>query len=334
MEEMMGRRAEAAPAAESDRAKGAKRARKPEAGHAGTKGAGVAEKQGMYAPAGEVTIGDLSMLRAKLLLRLVRVKGFGGIGSSVTQLSDTLGVAKSTVSRAVGKCEEMGLIERFAGSNIMLTEEGERLGESLDRRCREVRLWLESMSGPSEISEDDALRSAVSLSDSTANIIERNATLQSLCHRVGERAVLTGDEFCAAIGDGKYPISIMCYRVGVDGTRKLPSMANDGIENRGELVVKGNIGKLRFKARQVEHIPMRGGAPVKGKLASLKYPDGAGYKEAEVKGDTYCFPASAMNFVCVSGRILQGDVVLRMSCSAGPRYMPESESVMEVFFRV
>jgi hypothetical protein len=228
---------------------------------------------------------------------------------------------------------DVGIVRRFAGARVMLTDEGARLGGELERRCREVRLWLESMCGSSGVSEEDVLRGAINLSGSTAGIIERNARLQSLYSRVGDRAVLSGEEFCAALGDGKYPVSIMCYRLNTDRSHKLPSMANDGIENDGELIVKENRGILRFRTRPVEHVSARGGQPIKGRLSSLKYPDGAGYKDAERRGDVYCFPANAMNFVCMSGRIMHGDIVLRMACSAGTAHMPESESIMEVFFR-
>jgi Mn-dependent DtxR family transcriptional regulator len=285
--------------------------------------------------ADKITINDLSLLRAKLVLHLIDVKKSGGVGSSVTQLSKVIGVAKSTVSRAVSKCIEIGVIERYAGKHIMLTDEGVRIGEELERRRQEVKLWLENMSGVPGATQDDVLQGALSLPDSTVSIIERNARIQSLHRRVGDRAVLSGKEFCAALGDGKYPVSIMCYRADAARNRKMPSMANDGIENDGELVIKNNSGMLRFKARPVEHISSLGGTPIKGKLATLKYPDpnGPEYKDAQKRGDTYCFPASAMNFVCVSGRVMQGDVVLKMACSAGTKHMPESESVMEVFFR-
>jgi Mn-dependent DtxR family transcriptional regulator len=281
----------------------------------------------------KITINDLSPLRAKLVLHLIDVKKSGGIGSSVTQLSEVIGVAKSTVSRAVSRCAEIGVIERYAGKHIMLSDEGVRIGGELEHRCREVRLWLESMSGVAGVTQDDVLHGALSLPDSTVRIIERNARMQSLHRRVGDRAVLSGEEFCAALGDGKYPVSIMCYRKDTGKIRKMPSMANDGIENDGELIIKNNNGVLRFRTRLVEHVSSRGGKPIKGKLATLKYPDGQKYKNAKKTGDTYCFPASAMNFVCVSGRVMQGDVVLKMSCTAGTEHMPESESVMEVFFR-
>jgi Mn-dependent DtxR family transcriptional regulator len=281
----------------------------------------------------KITINDLSLLRAKLVLHLIGVKKSGGAGSSVTQLSNVIGVAKSTVSRAVSKCIEIGVIERYAGKYIMLTDEGVRIGEELERRCREVKLWLESMSGVPGVTQDDVLQGALSLPDSTVRIIERNARMRNLHRRVGDRAVLSGKDFCAALGDGKYPVSIMCYRADAARNRKMPSMANDGIENDGELVIKNNSGTLRFRARPVEHISSLGGMPIKGKLATLKYREGPEYKDAQKRGDTYCFPASAMNFVCVSGRVMQGDVVLKMACSAGTKHMPESESVMEVFFR-
>jgi Mn-dependent DtxR family transcriptional regulator len=282
---------------------------------------------------GKITTNDLSLLRAKLVLRLIYIKKSGGVGSSVTQLSEALGVAKSTVSRAVSRCAEIGVVERYAGKHVMLTDEGVRIGEELEHRCREVKLWLESMSGVAAAAPDDVLHGALSLPDSTVRIIERNERMQRLYRRVGDRAVLSGEDFCAALGDGKYPVSIMCYRTDVGKTRKTPSMANDGIENDGELIIKNNNGMLRFKTRPVEHISSLGGMPIKGRLATLKYPDGSEYKDAQRKGDTYCFPASAMNFVCVSGRVMQGDIVLKMACSAGTKHMPESESVMEVFFR-
>jgi DNA-binding MarR family transcriptional regulator len=281
----------------------------------------------------KITTNDLSLLRAKLVLQLIHIRKSGGVGSSVTQLSEALGVAKSTVSRAVSRCVEIGVIERYAGKHVMLTDEGVRIGEELEHRCREVKLWLESMSGVAVVAQDDVLYGALSLPDSTVRIIERNARMQNLHRRVGDRAVLSGEDFCAALGDGKYPVSIMCYRTDAGEKRKTPSMANDGIENDGELIIKNNNGMLRFKTRPVEHISSLGGTPIKGKLATLKYPEGAEYKDAQRKGDTYCFPASAMNFVCVSGRVMQGDVVLKMACSAGTKHMPESESVMEVFFR-
>jgi DNA-binding MarR family transcriptional regulator len=287
------------------------------------------EKKGI----GKITVSDLSLLRAQIVLHLARVKESGGVGGSVTQLSEMVGVAKSTVSRAISRCVELGLIRRYAGKHIMLTDEGERIGKDLEHRCREVRLWLESMSGIAAVTDDDVLQGALSLPGSTVRIIERNARIQNLHRRVGDRAVLSGKEFCAALGDGRYPVSIMCYRTGTGRNRKLPSMANDGIENDGELVIKNSSGMLHFKARPVEHVSTLGGTPIKGKLATLKYSDGPEYKAAQKKGDFYCFPAKAMNFVCVSGRVTQGDIVLKMACSAGTEHMPESESVMEVFFR-
>jgi hypothetical protein len=203
----------------------------------------------------------------------------------------------------------------------------------LERRCREVRLWFGIMFGAENVDENDVIRGAISLPDSTTQIMERNARLQSLHHRVGDRAILPGEEFCTALGDGSFPVSVIFYRADAERNRKLPSMANDGIESDGELVIENNRGMLRLKTRLVEHIPLSGKGLVKGRLSTLKYYDGADYKTAKKKGDVYFFPANAMSFVCMSGCVTQGNVMLKMSCSAGPEYMPESESVMEVFFQ-
>jgi DNA-binding MarR family transcriptional regulator len=280
-----------------------------------------------------VLISDLSALRAKLALHLFRARNAGEVGSSITQLSKAVGVAKSTMSRTVSRCVELGLVMRVNGKYVALTEKGLPVGEELERRCREVRLWFGNMFGADSVDEDAVVRGAISLPDSTAQIMERNTRLQSLHLRVGDRAILPGEEFCTALGDGKFPVSVMFYRANAEGNRKLPSMANDGIESDGELVIENNRGLLRLKSRPVEHIPLSGNGLVKGRLSTLKYYDGADYKTAKRKGDVYYFPANAMSFVCVSGRVTQGNVVLKMSCSAGPEYMPESESVMEVFFR-
>lgn len=272
----------------------------------------------------------MSVLKVRTLICLL---GMMEHCSSVTHLANILNVAKSTVSRVVDWCEKYGMLERVE-RKIYLTQYGLQLAEEYERRFEMAHDWLVSEGVQEQIAQADAMKLSLEVSNQTVAVIEKTVRYRMIKQRLGNKMQFSGRTFCEALDDGTYPIAFVFYRCGCkDGCTILPSMANDGFDNPGQLIVKNKSGVIVLKAKKLEHTSNHGPFKLKGVLQTLKYEDGGRFKDAGKEGYNFYFPASILKFLNVgSSNFVQGSAILKVTASVGQLHMPESKTIFTMFF--
>ena len=82
-------------------------------------------------------------------------------------LANRLGYATSSVSIAVGRLEQAGLIRRGASSELLLTQEGRAIAESVYEKHRFFTAWLISIGVSEKTAAEDACRLEHAISDAS-----------------------------------------------------------------------------------------------------------------------------------------------------------------------
>jgi len=273
----------------------------------------------------------MSALKARILICLM---GMMGRSSTVTHLASILNVAKSTVSRAVDWCEKYSMLERDEGRKIYLTAYGLQLANEYERRLETSRDWLVSEGVLNQTAEADAMTLSMDVSEQTVAVIEKTMRHRVIKQRLGDELQFSGRRFCEALEDGTYPIAFVFYRCGCkDGCNISPSMANEGFENPGQLIVKNKSGVVILKAKPLEHVSTQRAFKISGILQTMKYLDGGRFKDAGKEGNNFYFPAAVLDFLNVSSsNFVEGSAILKVTCSAGQLHMPESKTIFTMFF--
>ncbi len=273
----------------------------------------------------------MTVLKARMLIRLLEMEE---PQCMVTQLAETFCVAKSTISRTADWCEENNMIKRGEGRSLSLTAHGKQLAETYRQKREAVLSWLLSEGVSGKSAEHDAMLFALSGSSESALLFAKLEEMRRLRERFRNRIILSGKEFCEALKDGSYSVPVIFYKISGSETQCLSlSMANEGFEHPGELVVKNGKGLIVLKAKAIEKTSILGGIKVKGTLQTLKYKEGSGFREAGKEGDTFYLPASSLSFLNINAKhVVQGCVELKMSCSVGKLHMPESSAIFTIFF--
>jgi len=92
-------------------------------------------------------------------LEAIAVLGEGEDGVRVTQLSEALGVKKSSVTSALKKLSREGLVEHEKYGQVVLTADGGRIARDVFRRHEALRLFLvEVLNVEPEIASEDACK--------------------------------------------------------------------------------------------------------------------------------------------------------------------------------
>lgn len=81
-------------------------------------------------------------------------------------------VTKPSVSVAMKKLRENGLINMDKDSYITLTEEGKKIAEKIYERHQFITQWLKDLGVPDEIAKDDACKIEHVLSEETFNALK------------------------------------------------------------------------------------------------------------------------------------------------------------------
>lgn len=140
----------------------------------------------------------------KALFRLCRIHPVG----RVRDLADELGLTPGTVSTALNRLQEMGLVEREHYGGAQLTPSGNALAQCVDRRYETLKSLLTGVFGvPESDAEDDACLMEHAVSPVTINRITRflehlesgnSVSLKGLEHLYDESAAACAD--CEAEG--------------------------------------------------------------------------------------------------------------------------------------
>ncbi|MDR0519537.1 MAG: MarR family transcriptional regulator [Clostridiales Family XIII bacterium] len=274
----------------------------------------------------------MNELKMRILLCLYSMEGHC---SNVTRLAKVFNVAKSTISRACDWHEESGLIRRTGerGRQIELSAYGKKTAAVYERRRSLSERWLRAQGVENMAAEKDAILFALGISEQTEMAFEQKLKQLQVKDGAGGRREISGKTICEILGDGRHSFTCVFHKCKVRyADSSLRSMANDGIERVGEMIVENGNGIVALTANRMERVSALGDLVVSGSLQTLQYYDGDKAHPARREGNKFFFPLEAVEFLNVEGiQYLQGSAVLRMSCSAGNRHMPESDAIFTMF---
>jgi Mn-dependent DtxR family transcriptional regulator len=274
----------------------------------------------------------MNELKMRILLCLYAMEGNC---SNVTRLAKVFNVAKSTISRACDWHEGLGMLRRTGprGRQIELSEYGEKTAAIYERRRSLSERWLRAQGVANVAAEKDAILFALGISEQTERAFEQRLKQLRVKNGVGCRREISGQALCEILGDGRHPFTCVFHKCKVRRTdSSLRSMANDGIDRIGEMIVENGNGIVALTANETAQVSALGSMVVSGSLQKLQYYDGDKPHPARREGNKFFFPLDAVEFLNVEGiQYLQGSAVLRMSCSAGNRHMPESDAIFTMF---
>lgn len=272
---------------------------------------------------------DYEILKLRVLMQLL--KG-DDESHTVSKISRTLDVHKQRISRLLMDLEKEGVADRTNQRKPCLTPEGrmkaayysERITTSLNH------LLFEGVS--IEKAEQDAYHWALYNTDETMEVIKSAAVWQNAKYQLRNKKRFSGSELCKTLGDGVYHFNFVIYRERIKNGSSL-SMANDGFEHPGRLVVKNGCGKIYLRIAVIEASSPISRTPLTGKAVSVKYMENSDFISAELSNDIVSFPAAALDFINIGEKIsqvLHGSVYLKIKCSIGAVHMPESTAVFNM----
>jgi Mn-dependent DtxR family transcriptional regulator len=275
---------------------------------------------------------DISSLKMQFLFCLLNMEDRS---KSITHISKVLGVSKATISRIKDWGEANNILIYDQTHKPVLTKYGMRLAQRYEFRKEIATKWLSSERVPSPALEKDAMNFSMFMSAETVAVIERIVKRAEVRKEIGSKPTIDGRNFCAMLGDGVYTITFMFFRYMYGNAFTIePSMANIGLESDAELIVTKGVGTIRLRAKPIKHASAMSGEFVSGSLSTLKYKENDLFREARKEGNDFFFPADVLQIVKIGDKndVLQGNAILKMSCSAGSMHMPESVSLFTMFF--
>lgn len=272
---------------------------------------------------------DYEILKLRVLMQLLK----GDEEShTVSKISRILDVNKQRISRLLMDLEKDGIVDRKDQRKPCLTPEGRKQAAYYSERIKTSlnHLLFEGVS--IEKAEQDAYRWALYNTDETMEVIKSAAVWQNAKYKLRNKKKFSGSELCKTLGDGVYHFNFVIYRERIKNGSSL-SMANDGFEHPGRLVVKNGCGKIYLRISVIEASSPISSTPLAGKAVSVKYMENSDFINAELSNDIVSFPASALDFINIGeniSQVLHGSVYIKIKCSIGSVYMPESTAVFNM----
>lgn len=233
-----------------------------------------------------------------------------------------LHISKSTVSRALEYFKKENILKE---PGISFTAYGRTLVKELWRKKEILQEFLgESGQMNSAMAEEEAISMILCTSERTLDaFVEKIKPKQNNC------VLCEIDGFCEKcidylLEDGEYEISFTIYK---DNSQKhmQVSMANDGFAHPGKMIVKNGVGTIELQSRKVVRPTPFGKGMLAGQVDRVAYLMNHRYETALHDGNYWKFPTSCMKFTYNKGEgVLMGSTTLKLNCSVGKMYMPES----------
>jgi len=130
----------------------------------------------------------------------------------VTEISKALGVKKPSVTSALGKLSQQGLVEHKRYGHVQLTTEGERIAQDVFRRHEVLRHFLvEILNVDPEIAAEDACKMEHSLSPTSLERLAKFEEFVLNCPR-GEPEWLKGCNYYFEHGERDEELLARCQR--------------------------------------------------------------------------------------------------------------------------
>lgn len=250
---------------------------------------------------------------------------------TVVNIGKSLDLTKQKVSRLLKELEEGGYVDRSDCRQPKLTEAGEQMAAYYADRLSLAFHFLLYDGVSLAHAQHDAYIWALYNSEETMDALRKTGVWHRLKEDLRSRKDLNGAVVCAGLEDGLYRFPFMIYRQHAT-EQTCVSMANEGFEHPGNLIVKNGMGRIHLRIRTMT-ARTRTGEEAEGKVVGVKYYADGIYQPAAVSEDLVSFPAAALHFIgggTDERQVLHGSVSLQMSCSVGETLMPEAKAVFTV----
>lgn len=256
----------------------------------------------------------MNRLTARLLIAVYQ---FGTDSRQVTHLAVTLGVSKSTISRAVQDLQQEGVL-LYTSRDIKLTAYGKRQAETLLKEYQTFYQMLTDLGVPPQQATQDSYTMLLDLSAQAK---------EALNTRVA-KPISVYD----SLPDGTYSLPFAFYRAGEKGARVL-SMANDAFVHPAALSLYSGKGFIRLKMKPVSHVsPFHDQLIHHAMLKKMSYQDGAQNRDCLIEGDTVSILLEALSISVVPDIELPiGEVSVRLTPNVDAKHMPERFAIFTIF---
>lgn len=251
---------------------------------------------------------------------------------TVSNIGRILQEEKYTVSRAMIKMEQEGLIDRTDVYSPTLTVEGKNAAERYRERVDIAMNHLLYEGVKVENAKKDACVWAMYCSDELMDVLRASDERYRVKRVLKNEKWLDGRTLCEHMRDGTYFFPFIFYRDCVKENDNI-SMANKGFRHPCTLHVENGKGVVQLRIVPMSEKSVKNGIPMNGKVSKFEYFDDGQFLSAEFHGDVISFPASALKFMNMGDGVVQimhGSVCVKMQCSVGVAHMPESTALFTI----
>lgn len=251
---------------------------------------------------------------------------------TVTGISRSLQEEKYTITRAMQRMEQEGLIDRSNVRAPVLTQQGREQARRYSERVRIAENHLLYEGIDVEHARQDACVWALNCSEQLMDVLRANDERYRVKHALREYKNFSGALLCRNLKDGTYYFPFIIYREQVKNNSNV-SMANSGFEHPCALHVENGEGTIQLQLLPMSQKSVVSGCTLSGRVSSLEYLENGRFISGEFHSNGVSFPASALNFINIGsgmGQILHGSVCLQMQCSCGITHMPQSRALFTI----
>lgn len=266
---------------------------------------------------------QLTSIRLQILFSMLHMKEARLNAASIAK---ELQISKSTVSRAIEKFQELDLVRK---EELRLTSFGEKIIGDYWGKKERLKSWLlksESITEP--VAEKEALTLLLTTRKDTMDFMIREASINKDNHSLLDLDSFSEKCIDYLLMDGTYTVTFTIYKYNTKQGLKL-SMANAGFHHPGELTVKDGVAGVALVPKKIwQSIPFGRGL-LSGAVDSVLYDTGNKFQKASFNGRCWTLPTEFMKFTYNRGEdVLTGTTVLKLGCTSGKLYMPESKAYL------
>lgn len=254
---------------------------------------------------------------------------------TVTDAARALGKTKASVSRALDRLEERGLVRRVEGRKTILTAQGIRLAQEYQRVFRTAEHYMQHQNLSIPQARENAMRVLLAgfTPEYLARLEERGERLR-IKEAFSGRRHFSGAEFCRSLKDGSYALPFTLHWEQWGAEQLFPAREY-GFDHPCELVVHGGRGMIYLEKGMLHFDLTRANQLVRLQVCALSYRCAAGgMLPAEGEGRYFVFPAEVLTFIGTGSgesRVLQGGVQLGLELSAPPLHVPAEPAEFTLF---
>lgn len=237
----------------------------------------------------------------------------------ISDASNQFKVSKPTVFNIAENLEQMGLIKKQSGGEIVFTEEGLKYVEHKLKLCKELERWLESDLGlPPIVSEFEARKIVVTLEEDTVLAMVKSVSEKSKNSIKNKNNIKSNFQ---SLKDGIYEVPFIVYK----NSRKDVSMGDKGFLKPAIFKKENGVIYVCLYSHKLQYVSEKRNR-LQGKLDRLWYTSNNKWYEAEMsESSCYIILEDALTFTENKNRC---EMKIRARATVGNLRMPESEAII------